>query len=201
MRVVVKLGTSSLTDEHGVIDHSALAKAAAEIAAVRSNGHQVVLVSSGAVASGLPALGLGAEDRPADPRTLQAISAIGQVRLMQSWNEHFAGHGLVAGQVLLAPQDFMLRSQYLHARSTLERLLELSVVPVVNENDAVATDEIRFGDNDRLAALVAHLVRADALVLLSDVDGLYDGDPRRSGTTLIPTVRAAEDLELCDEAS
>ncbi|MDQ2678784.1 MAG: glutamate 5-kinase [Actinomycetota bacterium] len=178
MRLVVKLGTSSLTDEHGVIDQGALAKAATEIAEVRAQGHQVVLVSSGAVASGLPALGLGAGDRPTDSRTLQAISAIGQVRLMQSWNEHFGVHTLVAGQVLLAPQDFMVRSQYLHARSTLERLLELSVVPVVNENDAVADDEIRFGDNDRIASLVAHLVRADLLVLLTDAPGVMDADPR-----------------------
>ena len=196
MRVVVKLGTSSLTDEHGVIDQAALAKAAAEIAAVRSNGHQVVLVSSGAVASGLPALGLGAADRPGDPRTLQAISAIGQVRLMQSWNEHFAGHGLVAGQVLLAPQDFMVRSQYLHARSTLERLLELSVVPVVNENDAVADDEIRFGDNDRIASLVAHLVRAELLVLLTDAPGVMDADPRLTENASLITEIVEIDHEL-----
>lgn len=189
MRVVAKLGTSSLTDEHGVIDQEALAKAAAEIALLRARGHQVVLVSSGAVASGLPALGLQAQDRPSDPRTLQAISAIGQVRLMQSWNGHFAGHDLVAGQVLLAPTDFMVRSQYLHARSTLERLLELSVVPIVNENDAVADDEIRFGDNDRIASLVAHLVQADLLVLLTDAPGVMDADPRTvPGASLITEI-------------
>lgn len=196
MRVVVKLGTSSLTDEHGEIAQLALGKAAGEIARVRAAGHQVVLVSSGAVASGLPALGLRAADRPADPRTLQAISAIGQVRLMQSWNEHFGGHSMVAGQVLLAPSDFMIRSQYLHARSTLERLLELSVVPVVNENDAVADDEIRFGDNDRIASLVAHLVRAELLVLLTDAPGVMDADPRSSpGASLIAEI-AQVDQEL-----
>jgi glutamate 5-kinase len=177
-RIVAKLGTSSLTDEHGVIDDDAVAKTAAEVAAARGAGHEVVLVSSGAVAAGLPALGIPAERRPRDARTLQAVSAVGQARLMQTWGRHLGGHGLVAGQVLLAPLDFMVRTQYLHARSTLERLLELGVVPVVNENDAIADDEIRFGDNDRIAALVAQLVGADLLLLLTDAPGLMDADPR-----------------------
>jgi glutamate 5-kinase len=176
--VVLKLGTSSLTDRHGVIDVDAIAKTAHEVAAAREAGHEVVLVSSGAVAAGLPALGIGAEARPRDARTLQAVSAVGQARLMQRWGEHLGTHGLVAGQVLLAPLDFMVRAQYLHARSTLERLLELGVVPVVNENDAIADDEIRFGDNDRIAALVAQLIGAELLVLLTDAPGLMDADPR-----------------------
>jgi glutamate 5-kinase len=113
-----------------------------------------------------------------DTVTLQAVSAVGQSRLMRVWDDVLAGHGLVGGQVLIAPLDFMERSQYLHARATLERLLALGVVPVVNENDALADDEIRFGDNDRIAALVAHLVRADVLVLLTDTPGLYTADPR-----------------------
>ena len=137
-----------------------------------------ILVSSGAVAAGLPALGIPAGQRPRDARTLQAISAIGQARLMQTWGEQFGRHDIVSGQVLLAPFDFMVRAQYLHARSTIDRLLELGVVPVINENDALADDEIRFGDNDRIAALVAQLIGADLLVLLTDTPGLMDADPR-----------------------
>lgn len=196
MRVVAKLGTSSLTDEHGVISHEAISKASAEVAELRRDGHEVLLVSSGSIASGLPALGIGAADRPRDARTLQAISAVGQVQLMRTWNDALAAHDLVAGQVLLAPFDFMVRAQYLHARGTLERLLELGVVPIVNENDAVADDEIRFGDNDRMAALVSHLLRADLLVLLTDAPGLMDADPRvEPGASLISEI-AEVDHEL-----
>jgi glutamate 5-kinase len=180
VRVVAKIGTSSITDAAGEIDGAAVARTAAQVAELRSAGHDVVLVSSGAVAAGLPALGIRGEDRPRDARTLQALSAIGQARMVQTWAAHLAGHDLVAGQVLLAPLDFMVRSQYLHARATLERLLELGVVPVINENDAVADDEIRFGDNDRIAALVAQLIGADVLVLLTDAPGLMDADPRVS---------------------
>lgn len=189
MRVVVKLGTSSLTDEHGVISIPAIDKVGAEVAQLVADGHEVLLVSSGAVASGLPALGMRADQRPKDARSLQAISAVGQARLMQTWNERLGAHRLVAGQVLLVPLDFMVRSQYLHARATLERLLDLGVVPVVNENDAIADDEIRFGDNDRMAALVAHLVRADLLVLLTDTPGVMDADPRlEPGASLIAEI-------------
>ncbi|HYI62052.1 MAG TPA: glutamate 5-kinase [Acidimicrobiales bacterium] len=177
VKVVVKVGTSSLTDELGTIDEAAVAKVCAEIAAVRSVGYQVVAVTSGAIAAGLPVLGLAGR-RPRDPVTLQALSAVGQSRLMGVWDRHLAEHGLIGGQVLLAPLDFALRDQYLHARATLTRLLELGVVPVVNENDAVADDEIRFGDNDRIAALVAHLVGAEALVLLTDTAGVLTADPR-----------------------
>lgn len=189
MRVVAKLGTSSLTDEHGTISLEAVTKAADEIAALRASGHEVVVVSSGAVASGLPALGWDASQRPRDARTLQAISAVGQARLMRTWNDTLDAHGLVAGQVLLVPLDFMVRAQYLQARATLERLVELGVVPIVNENDAIADDEIRFGDNDRMAALVAHLVRADLLVLLTDTPGVMDADPRlEPGASLIAEI-------------
>jgi len=152
-----------------------------------------VLVSSGAVASGLPALGLDGAQRPRDARTLQAISAVGQARLMQTWNESLGAHGIVAGQVLLAPHDFMVRAQYLQARGTLDRLVELGVVPVVNENDAVADDEIRFGDNDRIAALVAHSMKADVLVLLTDLDGLYTSDPRFAPDAELVADVAADD--------
>ena len=178
MLVVAKVGSSSITDAGGVIQRAAIDKLCAEAADLRLAGHRVLLVTSGAIAAGLPLLGLGGDRRPRDPVTLQAVSAVGQSRLMQVYNESLAAHDLVAGQVLLAPLDFVDRRQYLQARGTLERLLELGVVPVVNENDAIADDEIRFGDNDRLAALVAHLVGADTLVLLTDTPGLLTADPR-----------------------
>ena len=176
--VVAKIGTSSITDHHGDIDRSAVAKFCAEVAEVRAAGHRVVVVTSGAIAAGLPAIGMGGDRRPGDAQTLQAVSAIGQSRLMRVYDDELAGHDLVAGQVLMAPFDFGIRQQYLHARGTLERLLDLGVVPVVNENDAIADDEIRFGDNDRLSALVANLVGADILVLLTDAAGLLTADPR-----------------------
>jgi glutamate 5-kinase len=179
MRVVVKVGTSSITDADGRIDRVAVTKVCTDIAGLRADGHTVVLVTSAAIAAGLPALGMTARQRPKDARTLQAVSAVGQARLMQVYNEVLAElGGLIAGQVLLAPHDFMVREQYLHARSTLERLLELSVLPIVNENDAVADDEIRFGDNDRIAALVAQLIGAELLVLLTDAAGVFTADPR-----------------------
>ena len=176
MRVVVKIGTSSLTDALGRIDHAAVVKLCAEIAAVRDQGHQVLAVSSGAVAAGMAALGLA--ERPRDGRTLQALSAVGQSRLMQTYNEVLAPWGLVAGQVLISPLDFFERAQYVHAKATLQRLLDLGVVPVINENDALTDAEIRFGDNDRIAALVAHLVDAEHLVLLTDTPGVFTADPR-----------------------
>ena len=138
----------------------------------------MVVVTSGAIAAGWAALGRG-EQRPSDPAVLQAVSAVGQHRLMRLWQDGLEPHGLLAGQVLLAPLDFVHRTQYLHARGTLRHLVDLGVVPVVNENDAVADEEIRFGDNDRLAALVAHLVGAQLLVLLTDAPGLLTADPRR----------------------
>ena len=177
MLVVAKIGTSSVTSASGEVDRAAVAKLCAEVARLRAGGVRVVVVTSGAITAGLPALGLG-PPRPTDLATLQAVAAVGQSRLMRVYDDALAAHGLVGGQVLLAPLDFLHRSQYLHARQTLARLLELGVVPVVNENDAVADDEIRFGDNDRLAALVAHLVRADLLVLLTDTPGLLTADPR-----------------------
>ena len=176
MIVVVKIGTSSVTRESGELDDEALVKLCAEIAAARAAGHEVVLVSSGAIAAGLPALGL--DRRPRDIGTLQAVAAVGQPRLMERFGALFAEHGLVPGQVLLTPFDFGHRAQYLHARETFARLLDLGVVPVVNENDTVADDEIRYGDNDRLAALVAHLVGAELLVLLTDTSGVFTADPR-----------------------
>ncbi len=195
-RVVVKIGSSSLTDEAGAIDESTIAKVCAELARARSRGLQVVAVTSGAIAAGLPVLGLDG-DRPRDAVTLQAVSAVGQSRLMAVWDRHLAAHGMVGGQILLAPLDFGVREQYLHARATLVRLLEIGVVPIVNENDAIADDEIRFGDNDRIAALVAHLVGADTLLLLTDIVGVLTADPRfDSSASLIEEIREVDhDLE------
>jgi len=173
---VVKIGTSSITTATGELDDAAVLKLCGDVAAARVEGHAVVLVCSGAIAAGLPALGL--HTRPSDIGTLQAIAAVGQPRLMERIGAILAQHDLVAGQVLLTPHDFVQRAQYLHARETLGRLLGLGVVPVVNENDTIADDEIRYGDNDRLAALVSHLVGADVLVMLTDTPGLFTADPR-----------------------
>ena len=189
-RIVVKVGSSSLTTAEGGLDTERV-DALVEVLAARDG--EVVLVSSGAIAAGLAPLGLAR--KPRDLATLQAAASVGQSLLVQRYATAFARHGRTVGQVLLTADDVVRRSHYRNAQTTLERLLALGVVPVVNENDAVATEEIRFGDNDRLAALVAHLVRADALVLLSDVDGLYDGDPRRAGAQRVDTVRGPADLE------
>ncbi|HEY8545515.1 MAG TPA: glutamate 5-kinase [Acidimicrobiales bacterium] len=188
MIVVAKIGSSSITDDAGHIDKAAVGKFCTEVAALWEIGHRVVVVTSGAIAAGLPALGLD-HKRTRDAVTMQAVSAIGQSRLMRVYDAALGELSLVGGQILLAPLDFMSRQQYLHARSTLNRLLELGVVPVINENDAIADDEIRFGDNDRLAALVAHLLKADLLVLLTDQPGLLTADPRfDSGASLIEEI-------------
>jgi glutamate 5-kinase len=192
-RVVVKVGSSSLTTAAGEVAGEAIAALAGALAARRGAGIQVVLVSSGAIASGLVPLGL--TRRPSDLATQQAAASVGQGLLIARYTEAFAGHGIRTGQVLLSADDLMRRTHYRNAQRTLDRLLELGVLPVVNENDTVATEEIRFGDNDRLAALVAHVTRAKALILLSDVDGLYDGDPRRGAAQRIAEVRGQADLE------
>jgi len=175
--LVVKLGSSSVTDGEGRVDAERIGAICDEIAVLRAQ-HRVVVVSSGAIAAGWSALGEG-RPRSTDPAILQAVSAVGQPRMVGAWIEQLARHGLAGGQVLLAPLDFVHRQQYLHARQTLAHLLDLGVVPIINENDAVADEEIRFGDNDRLAALVSHLVGADRLVLLTDTPGLLTADPRR----------------------
>jgi glutamate 5-kinase len=176
--VVAKIGSSSITDDEGHISAAAIAKLCAEVAQLRADGHRCVIVTSGAISAGLPLLGLGGARRPRDSATLQAVSAVGQGRLIGHYMDELAGRGLVGGQVLLTPLDFIVRAQYVHARTTMQRLLDLGVVPIVNENDAVADDEIRFGDNDRIAALVAHLVDAQHLVLLTDTAGVFTADPR-----------------------
>src|SRR5690349_21366849 len=193
MRVVAKVGTSSITDDHGAIERAAIAKVTREIAQVRERGHEVLLVSSGAVAAGVAALGF--TSRPSDMRTLQAVSAVGQSRIMGVWNAALEGFALTGAQVLVDPHDFVDRTQYLHARQTLARLLELGCVPIINENDAIANDELRYGDNDRIAALVAHSMKADVLVLLTDLDGLYTSDPRFDpGARLVADVAADDPL-------
>ncbi|WP_344918573.1 glutamate 5-kinase [Streptosporangium oxazolinicum] len=191
-RLVVKVGSSSLTTPRGTIDVDRVDALVDVLSARRQAGTQIVLVSSGAIAAGLGPLGLPA--RPRDLATQQAAASVGQGVLVARYTSSFARYGLRVGQVLLTADDMMRRSHHVNAERTLARLLELGIVPVVNENDTVATDEIRFGDNDRLAALVAHLTRADALVLLSDVDALYDGDPRRPGARRLADVRGPEDL-------
>ncbi len=191
MRAVVKIGTSSITNAVGELDEAALGKLCEELVAARADGHAVTVVCSGAIAAGMPALGL--TQRPTDIGTLQAIAAVGQPRLMDSIRASFDRHGVVVGQVLLTRYDFLHRSQYLHARETLVRLLDLGVVPAVNENDTIADDEIRFGDNDLIAALVANQIRADVLVMLTDTAGLFTADPRLdSGASLIEQITAVD---------
>jgi glutamate 5-kinase len=193
MRVVVKIGTSSITTSEGNINSSAVSALCDEVATLRNLNHEVLIVTSGAVAGGVAALKLS--QRPTDMLTLQALAAAGQSRLMQEYNVQLDRHQLVGAQVLLVPNDFIDRHQYLHARQTLVRLLELGCVPVINENDAIASDEIRFGDNDRIAALVAHSVSADVLILLTDLKGLFTADPTvDTKATFIETVNADDEL-------
>ncbi|BAS17760.1 glutamate 5-kinase [Arthrobacter sp. Hiyo8] len=190
-RIVVKVGSSSLTSIKGGISEKALTALVHALAEKRNSGTEIILVSSGAIAAGLAPLGLA--KRPKDLATQQAAASVGQGLLMARYSQAFAAHGVTVSQVLLTADDLMRRTQHSNAYRALDRLLNLGVVPVVNENDTVATHEIRFGDNDRLAALVAHLVRADALVLLSDVDALYDGPPSL-GAKRIPLVTGPADL-------
>ncbi|WP_433876939.1 glutamate 5-kinase [Sinomonas atrocyanea] len=191
-RIVVKVGSSSLTTIRGGISERALAALVDTLADRANAGAEIVLVSSGAIAAGLAPLGL--ERRPKDLATQQAAASVGQGLLMARYTQAFGAHGVTVSQVLLTADDLVRRTQYANAHRALEKLLHLGVVPVVNENDTVATHEIRFGDNDRLAALVAHLVHADALVLLSDVDAVYTGPPSEGGER-IEHVRGAHDLE------
>ncbi len=176
--VVAKIGTSSITDDAGIVQRDVVARLCGEVAELREAGYRPIIVTSGAIAAGLPELGLHGTNRPTDNITLQAVATIGQSILMGVYRQELRSRGLLAGQVLLVPHDFIVRSQYLHARQTLTRLLELGVVPIVNENDAIADDEIRWGDNDRIAALVANLVGAQHLILLTDTDGVLTADPR-----------------------
>lgn len=192
-RIVVKIGSSSLTDDNGRLDASRLTALVNVLAARRAAGGEVLLVSSGAIAAALSVLGLPA--RPRDLPTAQAAASVGQGLLVAHYTRAFAAHDITVGQVLLTVEDVTRRSHYKNAQQTLTRLLALGVVPIINENDTVATHEIRFGDNDRLAAFVSHLAGADALVLLTDVDALYDAPPSRPGANRIPFVEDPRNIE------
>lgn len=187
--VVVKVGSSSVSLPGGGVDREAIRSIVDSVASAHKQGVSVCLVSSGAIAAGIPTLGL--RRRPDNLVELQVLAAVGQTKLMQAYSEAFGYHGLMVGQVLLTALDFSDRRHYLNARSALQRMLEMGVVPIVNENDTVATDEIRFGDNDRLGALVAQLVSASLYLVLTDTEGLYTTDPRLDeSATLLEEVRA-----------
>ena len=186
-RVVVKVGTSSLVNDRGALDAGKLRDLVGQLAAVKARGRDVILVSSGAIRAGMERLGMN--ERPRTIPEQQASAAVGQGALMQKYTELLSEHGIIPAQVLVTRDDFHHRLRYLNARNTLHTLIRFGCMPVVNENDTVATEEIRFGENDTLSALVAACVDADLLVNLSDVDGLYDGDPRvETGCTLIEEV-------------
>lgn len=174
--VVVKVGSSSLAERAGGLDDEAVLRVVDQVDRLWQMGHPTILVSSGAVAAGLPALGL--DRKPTDLPGLQVAAAVGQGRLMERYTRAFAVRDRVTGQVLLTRDILAQRNQYLHAREALDRMLTLGVVPVVNENDTVVVEELKFGDNDRLAAIVSHLVGAGMLVILTDTEGLYTSDPR-----------------------
>ena len=190
-RIVVKVGSSLVTNQGQGLDHAALARWAEQIAQLKEMGKEIVLVSSGAVAEGMQRLGW--KKRPHALHELQAAAAVGQMGVVQAYESCFRSHELHAAQVLLTHDDLSDRKRYLNARSTLITLLSLNVIPVINENDTVATDEIRFGDNDTLAALVTNLIEADVLVILTDQGGLFTADPRKNTqATLVEQARAGD---------
>ncbi len=191
-RLVVKVGSSSLLSEDGLLDAGVVTEVSRQVADVYRRGYPTVLVSSGAVAAGLPALGLSA--RPADLAELQVAAAVGQGELMARYARSFAAEGFVTGQVLLTKDVLANRNQYLNARRALDRMLTERIVPVVNENDTVVVDELKLGDNDRLAALVAHLVGAGLLLILTDTDGLFSDDPRTGNGELLQAVRHTDEI-------
>ena len=193
-RIIIKVGSSLVTNDGRGLDHAAIARWALQIAALRALGKEVVLVSSGAIAEGM--LRLGFDKRPTDIHELQACAAVGQMGLAQIYETSFRAHGLGTAQVLLTHADLADRERYLNARSTLTTLLRLGVVPIINENDTVVTDEIKFGDNDTLGALVANLIEADALVILTDQRGLFSADPRKDPAAYLIAEAQAGDPSL-----
>ena len=193
-RIIIKVGSSLVTNDGRGLDHAAIARWAAQISGLRALGKEVVLVSSGAIAEGM--LRLGFERRPTDIHELQACAAVGQMGLAQIYESSFRAHQLGTAQVLLTHADLADRERYLNARSTLTTLLRLGVVPIINENDTVVTDEIKFGDNDTLGALVANLIEADALVILTDQHGLFSADPRKDPSAYLITQGIAGDPAL-----
>lgn len=193
-RIVIKIGSSSLTGKAGsALDAKAVDKLVDAVAACRARGAEIVVVSSGAIAAGLAPLGL--TSRPNDLATQQAAASVGQGLLVAQYSQSFNRHAIIASQVLLTTEDVVRRAHYQNAQRTLYRLLQLGVVPIINENDSVGTQEIRFGDNDRLAALVALLIGADLLVLVSDIDALYDAPPTQAGAVPIHEVMSVDDIE------
>ncbi|PPD56507.1 MAG: glutamate 5-kinase [Methylotenera sp.] len=192
--LIVKVGSSLVTNNGEGLDRAAIAAWAAQISELVKLGKQVVLVSSGAVAEGMQRLGW--KKRPVEINELQAAAAVGQMGLVQMYESCFALHGLHTAQLLLTHEDLADRKRYLNARSTLKTLLDLNVIPIINENDTVVTEEIRFGDNDTLAALVANLIEADTLVILTDQQGLYSADPRKDKTAQFINFETAGNLEL-----
>ena len=193
-RLVVKVGSSLVTNQGAGLDLAALGNWARQIAALRQSGHEVVLVSSGAIAEGMQRLGW--KIRPSTVHELQAAAAVGQMGLVQAYESCFRELDLRAAQVLLTHADLADRERYLNARSTLRTLLELGVVPIINENDTVVTDEIKFGDNDTLGALVTNLIEADALIILTDQTGLYTADPRKDPSATLVSQGEAGDAAL-----
>ena len=191
-RIVVKVGSSSLTTAEGGIDTQRVNIIVDALAKHKNAGHEIVLVSSGAIAAGLSPLGLSA--RPKDLALQQAVASVGQGLLVHRYSESFGKHGITVGQVLLTAEDMSRRSHYRNAQRTFAKLLELGVIPIVNENDTVATDEIRVGDNDRLAGIVTHLINAEALVLISDVEGLMTAPPGDANSKLISEVKSFDDI-------
>jgi len=191
-RIVVKIGSTLITNHGAGVDHALIADWVRQIAALRGQGHEVMLVSSGAIAEGMQRLGW--KNRPHQVNQLQAAAAIGQMGLVQVYESAFREHALATAQILLTHDDLADRTRYLNARSTLVTLLELGAVPVINENDTVITDEIKFGDNDTLAALVANLAEADRLIILTDQQGLFSADPRKDpGAKLIARATAGDE--------
>lgn len=193
-RIVVKVGSSLVTNQGEGLDIHAIQNWAQQIAALRKDGRNVVLVSSGAIAEGMQRLGW--KKRPSAVHELQAAAAVGQMGLIQVYESCFSAHGLHTAQILLTHADLADRERYLNARSTLYTLLSLGVIPVINENDTVVTDEIKFGDNDTLGALVANLIEADALIILTDQKGLYTADPRKDPTARLLSLVQAGDEKL-----
>ncbi len=193
-RWVFKIGSALLTNDGKGLNAEALGVWAEQLATLRAEGREVVLVSSGAVAEGMSRLGW--KKRPKALHELQAAAAVGQMGLVQAYESGFQKHGLHSAQILLTHEDMRDRQRYLNARSTLKTLIELGVIPVINENDTVATEEIRFGDNDTLGALVANLIEADVLVILTDQEGLYDRDPRKDANAVLVQEARADDAQL-----
>lgn len=198
-RLVVKIGSSSLTLPEGGLDIANMRKFTGEVSAIARDGLEIIIVTSGAIAAGLKYLGISS--RPKDISILQAAASVGQVELMRTYSNLFSKYGLKIGQILLTHEDTSRRQQYLNIKSTMENLIKMDVIPIINENDSVATDEIKFGDNDRLAALVSSLIEADLLVILSDIEGMYNKNPKTNkDARLISKVETiTEDIEKISE--